>query len=207
MELETYPADKFHSVQNRIAEHQEVIERYADLLLWWNKKVNLVSRSIHRSELLQHIEHSCLLSEIECFGQYQHIIDIGTGGGLPGFPLALLYPEKTFILNDIVKKKVFTVKDIKRNIRQQNVKTSKSPFEELDYGGDSLIISKHAFKLEQLISFFEKQDGDTELLLLKGVPEQEKDWSDSYRKFVKKIYDLSKLGDFYSGKAIYHLKL
>ena len=77
---------------------------YSDQLLWWNKKINLISRDVSHETVVEHIKHSLLLSTSYWFKKAKKIIDTGSGGGLPGIPLAMCFPEKQFILNDIVSK-------------------------------------------------------------------------------------------------------
>lgn len=126
------------------------METYLDKLLWWNQKINLVSRDVSRETIWEHIRHSLVVTGLESYQQASLVVDAGTGGGLPGLPLAIVSPEKRFLLNDIVTKKMMAAKQMIRELSLQNVTVLDRSVEDLNIEVPFLLISKHAFKMEDL---------------------------------------------------------
>lgn len=147
---QSVPRETFSAVDKIIQTNQEPFDHYLDRLLWWNKRINLVSRDVPRETIREHIRHSLLISGLDCYKNSSLIVDSGTGGGLPGFPLSIISPEKSFILNDIVTKKVMAVKQMAKTLGLQNVSSVDFSIEEATIGSPFLLISKHAFKIDNL---------------------------------------------------------
>lgn len=99
----------------------EQIERYVELLLDWNKKINLISRKDEENIWLKHILHcASLLFKLE-FPKEAKVIDIGTGGGLPGIPLKILQPDLEVTLLDATQKRTNVVQNILRELSLSSV--------------------------------------------------------------------------------------
>lgn len=162
------PRETFSAVDKLIGIHKEKLELYLDRLLWWNSRINLVSRDVPRETVWQHIRHSLLLSQFEVYKNSSHIVDAGTGGGLPGLPLSIISEDKEFTLNDIVSKKILAVKQIARKIGLQNVTTFDKSIEEIKQSDPFLLISKHAFKIDDLFRLTSHLPW-TEMVFYKGV--------------------------------------
>ena len=145
---------------------------YSDQLLWWNKKINVVSRDVSHETVVEHIKHSLLLSTLYWFKKAEKIIDTGSGGGLPGIPLAMCFPEKQFILNDIVSKKVMAMKQIGFKLKLANVKTAQGSIEKQRIEKNQLVVTKHTFKVDVLVKLMAQSNWKT-ILFLKGVHEAE----------------------------------
>ena len=107
------------------------LETYVDLLLDWNKKINLISRKDEGQIWINHI----LLSLSFCFQFHfprrSRILDIGTGGGLPGIPLSILYPDTEFLLTDSIRKKARAVESMINVLGLKNVSIAWARAEEL----------------------------------------------------------------------------
>ncbi len=88
----------------------------------WNKKINLISRKDNDEIYLRHFLHSLSIAKFISFSSGTHILDIGTGGGFPGIPLAIMYPGAHFTLVDSIGKKIKAVKDIIEKLQLGNVK-------------------------------------------------------------------------------------
>ncbi len=98
------------------------MQRYASLLLEWNTKINLISRKDEEQIWLHHLLHSLaplLMNMLPSAGKY---IDLGTGGGLPGIPLAIMLPDSSFVLVDSIGKKIKAVEDIVARLELKNVR-------------------------------------------------------------------------------------
>ena len=78
----------------------------------WNDKINVISRNDIDSLYTRHILHSLAIAKFNLIDQSQNILDVGTGGGFPGIPLAIMYPEKRFTLIDSIGKKITVVQDV-----------------------------------------------------------------------------------------------
>lgn len=194
-------------VRNLYYKNEQPLEQYLSKLLWWNRKINLVSRDVSRETLRKHIEHSLVLSVSELFKNTQKIMDSGTGGGLPGLPLAIVFPAKQIILNDIVAKKIMACKHIANVLKLSNVSTCAGSVEKMEFDSDALLTSKHAFKINDLIGMVGKKAW-TGIILLKGIDEIENELEGVSMKLGVHIIELESgfKDPFYSGKALVEIK-
>ncbi len=103
--------------------HQQLAQfRELDALLReWNEKINLVSRKDMPFLVERHILHSLSIAKLIKFRPDTKILDVGTGGGFPGLPLAILFPETEFTLSDSIGKKIMVVRDLAEKLRLKNV--------------------------------------------------------------------------------------
>ena len=161
---------------------------YKDL----NDKVNLISRKDFENFYLHHIIHSLSITKFELIKDENNIIDLGTGGGLPGIPLAIYYNRKNFLLVDSIRKKISAVDKIINKINVKNISTLNNRAENLDMKAD-IIICRSVSSVDNLIQWTKgllNEEG--RLILLKGgnVNKELKNISSSFT-----IYNLD---DIYS---------
>lgn len=88
----------------------------------WNEKINVISRKDIDELYLRHVLHSLAIAKFIEFKPGSHILDIGTGGGFPGIPLAILFPETHFYLVDSIGKKIKVVQAIAEELKLENLK-------------------------------------------------------------------------------------
>lgn len=192
--------ETFSLTDDLILNYQETLEEYFDQLLWWNSRVNLISRDVSRETVWEHIRHSLLLSQFEAFESAEIIVDAGTGGGLPGIPLAITHPEKHIVLNDLVTKKCLAMKQIAKKIGLGNIGIIDGSIEELTHDEPFLLISKHAFKIHELYKMTVSLPWKT-MVFYKGLGFE--DELDSIpESLLIECYDLSSGSKFYEGKAL-----
>lgn len=194
------PRETFESIKNLSFTYQEPLTLYLNQLLWWNKRVNLVSRNVSRETVMNHIQHSLVLSNFNAFDLSDTIVDAGTGGGLPGIPLAITHPDKHFILNDIVSKKCLAVKQIVRELGLNNVAVNDGSIADIVIKDPFLLVSKHAFKISELYSMTSHLPWK-KMILYKGMNFQE-ELQNMDTSFQIHRYNLSKGDDFYTNKAL-----
>ena len=150
---------------------QEKLEIYRSLYCIYkdlNDKVNLISRKDFENFYLHHIIHSLSITKFELIKDENNIIDLGTGGGLPGIPLAIYYNRKNFLLVDSIRKKISAVDKIINKINAKNISTLNNRAENLDIKAD-IIICRSVSSVDNLIQWTKGLLNDKgRLILLKG---------------------------------------
>ena len=107
-------------------------EKLELLYKYWNSKINVISRKDISSLYLKHVLHSLAIAKFIQFSKDTHIIDVGTGGGFPGIPLAILFPDCKFHLVDSIEKKVRVVDAVSNELGLGNVTTQCKRVEDMD---------------------------------------------------------------------------
>lgn len=113
--------------EDQINKFTKLEELYKD----WNLKINVVSRKDIDELYLRHVLHSLAIAKLIQFEDGSKIMDVGTGGGFPGIPLAILFPECSFHLVDSIAKKLKVVNEVVEGLGLENVKTTHSRVEEI----------------------------------------------------------------------------
>ena len=150
--------------QEKLEIYRSLYDIYKDL----NDKVNLISRKDFENFYLHHIIHSLSITKFELIKDENNIIDLGTGGGLPGIPLAIYYNRKNFLLVDSIRKKISAVDKIINKINAKNISTLNNRAENLDIKAD-IIICRSVSSVDNLIQLTKGLLNDEgRLILLKG---------------------------------------
>lgn len=107
------------------------LQNYISFLREWNAKINLVSRKDTDRLEIKHLAHCLTITKFLRLMPKARLLDVGTGGGLPGIPLAICYPQAKFTLLDSIGKKVMVVEDMVKRLNLQNVEVKRGRVEEL----------------------------------------------------------------------------
>ena len=117
----------------KLSAHQKVqFEQLYPLYKEWNEKINVISRKDIEHLMLHHVLHSLAIAKIIDFRPGTEILDVGTGGGFPGIPLAILFPECQFLLVDSIGKKIKVVEEIAKGLGLLNVQAKHARAEDID---------------------------------------------------------------------------
>jgi 16S rRNA (guanine527-N7)-methyltransferase len=193
---------------------EEQIIQFAKLeLLYkdWNSKINVISRKDIDELYLRHVLHSLSIAKLISFKDGTSILDVGTGGGFPGIPLAILFPNCKFHLVDSIQKKINVVNNVVKELDLKNVKTSASRVEAVSDKYD-FVVSRAVTNMKDFVSWVKfkinkKSFNDLKngILYLKGG-----DLKEELKSFKKvKTFELSEIfnEDFFVQKKIVYLPI
>lgn len=123
------------------SEQREQFMLLDELYKDWNQKINVVSRKDIDELYLRHVLHSLGIAKFQKFKQNASVLDVGTGGGFPGIPLAILFPEVSFTLVDSIGKKIRVIEEVVEGLKLRNVTPVNSRVEEVS-GKYDFIVSR-----------------------------------------------------------------
>ena len=191
--------------EKQLAQFSKLQELYQD----WNLKINVVSRKDIDELYLRHVLHSLGIAKIIQFKPGSSVMDVGTGGGFPGIPLAILFPETQFHLVDSIGKKIKVVNEVVAGLGLENVKTTHGRVEDVNETYD-FIVSRAVAHMETFVRWnkgkiAKKQNHDIRngILYLKGG-----DLTEELKLYTSAtIYDLPDYfdEDFFETKKVVHL--
>ncbi len=169
-----------------------------DLYSDWNAKINVISRKDMAHFYERHVLHSLAIAKVIQFKPDTQILDVGTGGGFPGVPLAILFPDVSFHLVDSIGKKIKVVQEISNAIELTNLSAEHARAEQVS-GQFDFVVSRAVTRLTEFYPWVQNKfnkksfnDLDNGILYLKGV-----DLMEEFDQ-LKKPYQLFSLKDHYS---------
>ena len=187
-------------------------ETLVELYNYWNSKINLISRKDINEIEVRHFLHSLSIAKFFSFKPKTNVLDIGTGGGFPGIPLAVIFPEVNFHLTDSIGKKIKVVNEIKNNLGLKNVYAEHIRSENVKNSYD-FIVNRAVTNMSNLVSLIGDKISNINnhgsinngIISLKGG-----DLENELNPFKNsKIYQLSELFDepFFETKKIVYLPI
>jgi 16S rRNA (guanine527-N7)-methyltransferase len=196
---------------NLTAVQLEQFQKLEILYQDWNAKINVISRKDIGELYTKHVLHSLAIAKIQKFEPGTFVLDVGTGGGFPGIPLAILFPETRFYLIDVILKKINVVKAVADSLGLKNVKAEQLRAENVK-GDFDFIVSRAVTNMPDFVSWIKdkikKQNKHVlpnGILYLKGG-----DLTEELKDFPKVTeYNISEFfsDDFFETKKVVHLPL
>ena len=172
-------------------------EQIGPLYREWNEKINLVSRKDVENLYINHILHSLGIAKVMEFKPGASVLDVGTGGGFPGIPLAILFPETQFHLVDSIGKKITVVNAVSEAIGLTNVKVEQIRAEEIKAKYD-FVVSRAVTRMQEFYGWMNNKIKDKSnhtldngILYLKGGD------LDEEMNELKKRYSLYNLTEYF----------
>ena len=195
---------KYHSniSEKKLNTYNKLFDIYEKI----NVKINLISRKDFENFYLHHILHSLSIIKFELIPKKKlKIIDLGTGGGIPGIPLAIFYDDNKFFLVDSIRKKIKSVDRIIKELELENVKTYNDRIENLEFNAD-IIICRSVSSIKNILKWTKnslKKNG--KIILLKGG-DVDKELININKRFT--IYNIDSIysDDYFQNKKIIEIQ-
>jgi len=191
----------------QISQFQQLEALYYD----WNSKINLISRKDIDQLYVKHVLHSLAIAKIQKFEPGTYVLDVGTGGGFPGIPLAILFPETRFYLIDVILKKINVVKAVAEALDLKNVKAEQIRAENVK-GDFDFIVSRAVTNMPDFVSWIkdkikkqQKHELKNGILYLKGgdLTEELASFPNASEYNISDFFD----DNFFETKKVVHLPL
>lgn len=194
---------------------EEQLDRFSklgDLYRFWNSQINVISRKDIDFLYLHHVLHSLTLAKVMKFTPKTKILDVGCGGGFPGIPLAILFPEVNFFMVDSIGKKIKVVNEVAKALGLKNVKAEHMRVQDVkdkfDFVVSRAVTSFPSFvdMVRKNISLKDKNALPNGILYLKGG-----DFDHEIKAYGKRIsiYECTEFfeEDFFETKKVIHLSV
>ena len=190
----------------------EQFELLFPLYTEWNEKINVISRKDIDHVMLHHVLHSLAIAKIIDFRPGTEILDVGTGGGFPGIPLAILFPECQFLLVDSIGKKIKVVEEVAKALGLLNVQAKHARAEDIDQDFE-FVVSRAVTRITPFYYWVRKKISPNHfhairngILYLKGG-----DLTEELEEFGKKhkLFDISTYfeEDFFETKKVLYVPM
>ncbi|MBQ6277498.1 MAG: 16S rRNA (guanine(527)-N(7))-methyltransferase RsmG [Bacteroidales bacterium] len=167
----------------------------------WNEKINVISRKDTDNIFVHHILHSMAIAKVKLFKPDELVLDVGTGGGFPGIPLAIMFPETKFTLVDSIEKKIKVVKGISDSLGLANVEAMKIRAELLPHKYDCIVsraVTAFPDFVKMTCNVLNPCSTERSIIYLKGG-----DFDDELKEM--KNYSVTNISDFF-GEEFFETK-
>ena len=206
------PSDLILSYFPELSSKQiEQFSKLQELYVHWNEQINVISRKDTENFYERHVLHSLGIAKVIQFKKDTKIMDVGTGGGFPGIPLAILFPDCEFLLVDSIGKKIKVVNEVARALGLKNVTGIHERAEKVA-GTFDFVVSRAVTQMPEFITWVKNKVSKTSknsipngILYLKGGDLSEemktvKQWSKEYK--LKDFFE----GEFFETKKVVYVK-
>ena len=189
----------------------EQFSKLQELYVHWNEQINVISRKDTENFYERHVLHSLGIAKVIQFKKGTKIMDVGTGGGFPGIPLAILFPDCEFLLVDSIGKKIKVVNEVAHELELKNVTGIHERAEKVE-GTFDFVVSRAVTQMPEFITWVKNKVSKTSknslpngILYLKGGDLSEemktvKQWSKEYK--LKDFFE----GEFFETKKVVYVK-
>lgn len=188
----------FQYFPNLTDNQKKQIEQLGPLYKEWNDKINVVSRKDIDNIYINHVLHSLGIAKVMSFKSGSEVLDVGTGGGFPGIPLAILFPDTNFHLVDSIGKKITVVKEVSAALGLKNVRAEQIRAEEVK-GKYDFVVSRAVTRMKEFYGWVNnktksdsKNSLDNGILYLKGGD------LDEEMNELKQPYSIYNLSDYFN---------
>ncbi len=193
--------------ENQIHQFSDLKQLYFD----WNAKINVISRKDIEELYVRHVLHSLAIAKVQPFEPGAYVLDVGTGGGFPGIPLAILFPETRFYLIDVILKKINVVKAVSESLGLKNIKAEQLRAENVK-GDYDFIVSRAVTNMPDFVSWVKdkikktnKHELKNGILYLKGgdLTEELANFPKATEFLISSFFE----NEFFETKKVVHLPL
>lgn len=202
-----------HKYFPNLSSHQIAqFQQLEDLYKTWNAQINVISRKDTDNFYERHVLHSLAITEMMEFVPGSRILDVGTGGGFPGVPLAILFPESSFVLVDSIGKKIKVVKEVVSALNLQNVEAHHQRAEKVK-GKFDFVVSRAVTRMNRFIPWVQnKVSNEDKNLLPNGILYLKGGDLTEELSEIKQDYDVFDLSaayeeDFFETKKVVYVRI
>jgi 16S rRNA (guanine527-N7)-methyltransferase len=200
-----------HYFPNLTEIQKNQFDQLGNLYQHWNEQINIISRKDTDNFYERHVLHSLGIAKVIQFKKDTKIMDVGTGGGFPGIPLAILFPDCDFLLVDSIGKKIKVVNEVAHELGLKNVRGLHERAEKVD-GTFDFVVSRAVTQMPEFITWVKSKVSKTSknsipngILYLKGGDLSEemktvKQWNKEYK--LKDFFE----GEFFETKKVVYVK-
>ncbi len=188
----------FHYFTDLTPHQRSQFEKLYGLYAAWNERINVISRKDIDNLYVNHVLHALGIAKVVTFNPGAKVLDVGTGGGFPGIPLAILFPDTQFHLIDSIGKKITVVRNVAETIGLTNIIAEQIRAEQVN-GKYDFIVSRAVTRLKEFYGWVDKKVKkesshllDNGILYLKGGDLEEE------MAELKRPYQIFNLSDYFT---------